>query len=74
MGLAGRLNSLIVQLTLPSGSEFGRMGQWSSIHPLDIRYRVVRLLDTWQQAGINYYQLLLLLIIIIIQIYLLIYF
>lgn len=49
--LAGSTNTLIVELTVPSGGECGRMGQWTSVHPLDVRYRVARLLDAWMIAG-----------------------
>lgn len=51
--LAGSTNLLIVELTVPSGGEWGRMGQWVGLHPLDVRYRVARLLDSWVYAGMN---------------------
>ncbi|KAF8817788.1 hypothetical protein IE077_001361, partial [Cardiosporidium cionae] len=46
IGLPSRISRLIIDLTLINGDD---MGHWTSLHPLDIRFRVLRLLDSWQR-------------------------
>eukprot|EP00914_Ancora_sagittata_P012406 GHVO01023875.1.p1 GENE.GHVO01023875.1~~GHVO01023875.1.p1 ORF type:complete len:1789 (+),score=445.91 GHVO01023875.1:44-5368(+) len=51
LGISGSVNTVIVNLTLPGGgSDTGDLGCWESVNPLDVRYRVIRLLQSWLSA------------------------
>eukprot|EP00917_Polyrhabdina_sp_WS-2016_P031337 GHVP01066884.1.p1 GENE.GHVP01066884.1~~GHVP01066884.1.p1 ORF type:complete len:1982 (+),score=337.68 GHVP01066884.1:2142-8087(+) len=51
--ITGHENSAILQLMLPGSSHTCiSLGEWTAIHPLDVRYRISRLIDSWIRAGL----------------------
>eukprot|EP00915_Cephaloidophora_sp_WS-2016_P007135 GHVH01009670.1.p1 GENE.GHVH01009670.1~~GHVH01009670.1.p1 ORF type:complete len:2141 (+),score=390.41 GHVH01009670.1:2138-8560(+) len=52
--ISGSLNEYLGRLMVPHGVEGNIMGQYKEIHPLDLRYRVCRLMDHWTMRAAEY--------------------